>query len=385
MYPSAFRRTLLFLSVALVSMATKAAAERFSIPFELDRHIITVMAKINGGDEAFRFVVDTGGRTFLDRSVADRLQLKQRGPMAKMETLDLSGNRIENVFALLLFDFGMFERKRGVRFDGMIGSDLLERFHVTLDYEKKLLVLASERKGDPVDPRALRIPFTNHPVNNAPIVTCTIDGIETSAMIDTGQPYPIVLPLTYLEKIAPGDPRERIRSNGPLVRWPGTTSQANHLGRIRSCTVGELDTGPMLALFAELPAGLSMPLLGMDFLSRFEVTIHYPDDEIVLLPRTKPAFRTNELSAGFGVAWDDASGIVVQGVWEGSAADRAGLRPGDEVRRVDGTEASKDTLRVLVRLLEDESVESIGLALARGDELFEVRLRKGMLLPPLPD
>jgi hypothetical protein len=362
----------------------RSGASAASIPFELHDHVVVVEGKINGHPEDFRFVVDTGGRTFLDPDVVTRLGLKRRGPMAKMETLELSGLRIDGVFALLLFDFGRFERGMGLHLDGMIGSDLLERFHVTLDYEAKRLTLASERPRTATEAKGYRLPFTNHPVNNAPIVPFTIDGeVEVRAMIDTGQPYPIVFPIAQLEKIAAAGDRPPIRSKGPVWKWPNTSSDVNHLGRIGDGRIGGFETGPMLALFAELPAPLSMPLLGTDFLSRFRITIHYPDDEIVLVPREGVKIPTNDLSFGFRAERDEDGALRVTGVWEGSPADLAGIARGDEILRVDSEDVAPGTVAKLNRLLVDDEAREIRLELRGGEANREIRLEKRWLLPPL--
>jgi hypothetical protein len=44
------------------------------IPFELKGHLILIKCRINDSKETYDFVVDTGGRTFVDKTLADELQ-----------------------------------------------------------------------------------------------------------------------------------------------------------------------------------------------------------------------------------------------------------------------------------------------------------------------
>jgi len=50
----------------------------------------------------------------------------------------------------------------------------------------------------------------------------------------------------------------------------------------------------MLCFFAKLPPSLSMPLMGMDFLSQFEITINYPKDEMIMVPYTDTHCKNNQ-------------------------------------------------------------------------------------------
>ena len=86
------RRVILTLLIAFLS-STLALAQvedrpvKGAIPFELMEHLIVIKATINGSARSYRFVLDTGGLTFIDRKVREELGLKIRGNMAKMEKI----------------------------------------------------------------------------------------------------------------------------------------------------------------------------------------------------------------------------------------------------------------------------------------------------------
>jgi len=77
-------------------------------------------------------------------------------------------------------------------------------------------------------------------------------------------------------------------------RWPDTTSDTNYLARLKVFTCKNLRAENMLCFFAKLPPSLSMPLMGMDFLSQFEITINYPKDEMIMVPYTDTHCKNNQ-------------------------------------------------------------------------------------------
>lgn len=352
------------------------------IPFELKSHVIVVRGKINDSEEEFNFIVDTGGRTFLDKKTAERLQLKKKAFSVKMNSLTLDDLRIENVFCSVLFDFSMFEKSRGLKLHGMIGSDLLERFTVTFDYPGRKMVF-SNRMG-PLDETesGYRLPFTNHLVNNAPMVDCTIRGAgEVKAMIDTGQPYPLVLSLKFVESHPDLCTGCAVKSKGVMVKWPGTLRKDSRLDRLAGFEMGGFKAEGMAVLHAELPFMLSVPLIGKGLLSRFRITIDYPRDEILLVPLEGVTVKDNEFSFGLSLERNDTNEIEIRGMWAGSPADRAGLEPGDVVDRVDGEDVDGTHLKRIHTHLSDDGVKSVEIEIKRGDERKKVTLNKTMILP----
>jgi hypothetical protein len=130
--------TLSLLSIGLgLGMADDSTAGK--IPFKKIDHMIMVKAKIDDSPNDYNFIVDTGGLTMIDKTVVQELGLKQRGPMAKITTLNLSGYRIENIFCFTSFDFGLF-RRSGTPLHGIIGSNLLERYKVTFDFRSSAVI-----------------------------------------------------------------------------------------------------------------------------------------------------------------------------------------------------------------------------------------------------
>jgi len=350
------------------------------IPFELMEHLIVLKCKINGSAKSYTFVLDTGGLTFIDRKVAEELGLKIRGNMAKMDKLEMGEVSIPNIFAFMGFDFKEFER-RGIPVYGIIGSNLLERFKVTLDYRKQKVILSPGKEDTEEAARGYRFKFTNHQVNNAPMIGCTINGtISVETMVDTGQPYSVVLPLDYLDNMGVKDDSLLVKSKGVMIKWPGTKTIDVYLGRIERFALGSLKIENLLCCFAELPPLLSVPLLGKDYLCQFLITIDYPNDEILFVPYENAQFVKDMFSFGMNLSKGENKTIVVDGLWTGGPADKAGIRVGDEIVACNGKNFNGDAIFELRQLIGDENVKEAALVVKNEEGQREVILHKEMLL-----
>ena len=355
-----------------------------AIPFDLMEHLIVIKATINGSAQSYRFVLDTGGLTFIDRKVAEELGLKIRGNMAKMETLAMGEVVIPDIFAFMGFDFRKFERY-GISLSGIIGSNLLERFKVALDYRKRRVILSPDEGDSRESATGYRVKFTNHQVNQAPMIDGLVnDTIPVKAMVDTGQPYSVVFPLDYLDTLGLREDPSLVRSKGVMIDWPGTKTKDVYLGRIGQWKQGGLPIRDLMCLFAELPAPLSVPLLGKDYLSQFLMTIDYPNHEILFVPYEDALFVKDLFSIGLNLGKGENNAIIVDGLWAGGPSDRAGIRVGEEIIACNGRPFNGDAVSQLRQLLSDESVEEVKLVVKHEETQREVLLRKEMLLRKEP-
>jgi len=380
------RNTTIFLFLAVLALSGWAMAqeEDFTvkgiIPFELKEHLIVIKVKINGSQKQYDFLLDTGGLTFIDKEIAQELDLKTRGNMAKMDTMEMGDVSIPNVFAFTTFNAERF-KKHGIPFYGIIGSNLLERFKISIDYRDQKIVISPDKEAPGESDECFRFQFTNHRVNNAPMIDCTINGtITVKAMVDTGQPFSIVFPIEYLDKLNDGNDQSLVKSKGMMIKWPGTKTIDSFLGRIDRFEQGDLKTDNLMCCFAELPPLLSVPLLGRDYLCQFLITIDYPNDEIFFVPYKDSQFVGNVFSFGVNLGRGESNSIIVEGLWTGGPADNAGIVVGDEIVACNKTPLDSDDIFELRQLLEKESTKEITLVIKKKESQREIHLQKKMLL-----
>lgn len=371
---------LLCLMTLLIASLAPAAAHSAgdTVQFEWLGHLLLVRAAINGSEEEYNFVVDTGGVALIDKSLAESLNLKQQGPMAKIDSLDLSGFKIYKVFCFTTFDFGLFDAL-GRPIHGIIGSNLMDRYRMTFDFEAGTLTFSSDSTSLEVPEGGMLLPFKNHMVNTAPMVDFEICGKTLKGMIDTGQPYPVVLPMSSFEKHRDSCAVDYIRSEGLMEEWPMTNPEHNYIARLASFELGNVRLDSAICLFADLPPTLSMPLIGNDLLSQFKMVIDYPSDQMLLIPNEDARFKQNVYSAGLRPDLSPEDEVVVKGIWEGSPADEAGIKVGDRILSFNGHEMTSANVIDLINLSRDDEVDSISIKILQGDVSREVRLKKALL------
>ena len=348
------------------------------IHFEtLSSHIL-VKVKINGSKTDYNFILDTGGVTFIDKAVAQDLSLKQNGPMAKVNVLDLAGFQIENVFCFTTFDFHSL-RKLGVPIQGIIGSNLLERFKVTFDFQANTISFSTDTASLIPPDNGLFFTFRNHPVNNAPIIKFKVNQKTIEGMIDTGQPYSIVLPFKDFENYKESDISGFIQSKGLMIKWPNTSPDFNYLAKLNSCEFNNQKIADMVCIFGEPPAMLSMPLIGMDLLSQYKIVINYPKDEMIWIPNPDSHFKNNIFSIGLNLNLSEEGDIFVEGVWQDSPADKQNIQVGDHIIAYNSKKLSSENLMNLIELMKDDQVKSISLEVKNQNGTRNLKLNKTML------
>lgn len=366
----------LFLISHLFGMTDENTVGKF--PFKKLGHQILVKAKINDSKNDYNFIIDTGGLTFIDKTIVQELGLKQRGPMAKITTLNLSGYRIENIFCFTTFDFNIF-RGSGTPIHGIIGSNLMERFKVTFDFQACSVIFSTDTTSLTQPDNGLFITFRNHPVNNAPIIKFKVNQKIIEGMIDTGQPYPVVLPFKDFEHYEKSDNTISIRSKGLMIKWPQTTPRYNYLTRLKSFEIESLKITDAICIFGELPPMLSMPLIGTDLLSQFKMIINYPKDEMILIPNPDSHFENNVFSLGLNLNLSENDEIFVEGIWENSPADKSNIQVGDHVIAFNSKKVTPENLIELMEMMEDDNIESISLEVMNQNGTRKLKLNKTML------
>lgn len=366
----------LFLICRLLGMTDENTVGK--IPFKKIDHFILVTAKINDAKTDYNFVIDTGAVTFIDKMVVQELGLKQRGSMAKITTLNLPGCRIENIFCFTTFDFNIF-RGSGTPIHGIIGSNLMERFKVTFDFQACFVIFSTDTTPLPPPADGLFFTFRNHPVNNAPLIKFKVNQKIIEGMIDTGQPYPVVLPFKDFEQYKKSGNTGSIRSKGLMIKWPQTTPLYNYLTRLKSCEFAGLKITDVICIFGEPPPMLSMPLMGTDLLSQFKMIINYPQDEMILIPNPDSHFENNMFSLGLNLNLSENDEIFVEGIWENSPADKANIRVGDHVTAFNSKKVTPENLIELIEMMKDDQIESISLEIKNQNGIKKVKLNKTML------
>ncbi len=368
------------------------------IPFKIKgEHVIVVPVKIDNSDKQYRFMVDTGALTVVSKKTAMELNLPAGTQIVARDTtggtkpmqlinLDLLhlGNMSVAECAAGILDFselGGNLKVPDIEIDGLIGSNFLRHFKVTIDYKNKKLTLDSNTKPTTIQEGDYLIKFSpDMKMGYAPRVECTIDNhIKAYGIIDTGAPFLATLPLSLVEKTDGYKFGQVIKAKGNVWGAAFKASENNMLLRIKSMKMGALEANDISAI--------SLPhrdiLIGKKFLSNFLVTLNYPGRQMVLTPYNKLNFPTNIYSFGTMVNKDKDGKTVIAGFWEGTTADKIGVEIGDELVTINGKKVDALSPDEVDYIFYNDDVKEIEVVYKNKTGLHKTKATKEMLLPSL--
>lgn len=183
------------------------------VPFNYSQKQIIIKARMNNGDE-LDFLFDTGASdTIIDRRAAaehfldkqGRYQIKSIGGVVTARTSTIRrlelGNLIVNDVEARILDLTSQSRQLGKPVAGIVGTNIISKYLVTIDYSKPALTFAdaetTQRPG-----KASVVPFRQR---NAPFVKAALDGKdELMFLADTGAAFNY-LPFNIAERYAATD------------------------------------------------------------------------------------------------------------------------------------------------------------------------------------
>jgi len=162
--------------------------------------------------------------------------------------------------------------------------------------------------------------------------------IVSDTLIDTGlhSHLEIIVP-TDAEHVLPAFPGELIPSQN--IGFRGTVDR--QIGRVDQLQFGHLSFENALIEFAGPHGGASEgeAIMGMGFLSRFDLVIDYPGRQIFLVERPD-SFAAFDLDMSGLEIVRRGERTIVSNVKPGTSAAKANFRPGDTITQIEGLPAS---------------------------------------------
>lgn len=306
-----------------------------------------IRAAINGLERDFVF--DTGSPTLISRDLADELELTVIGSntgrdangrevtteIAVVEQLTIGGLTFSKV-PVLIADFSLSDPD-GCFFDGgVIGSEIFPGSVWHIDGEAQTLQIARDiddipglKDTTPAAIAQLHIGFYPY----APVFEYAFGTFKDRALFDTGSSDTIVLFDRLIQNrqvqrsIVSGSLREGRGSHGVSAGGLGAESD------LLRFEIEGLEVGSELPRLFATTRNAPPSLIGLGILDRYDVTLDYPGERMLLSERAVPA--TTAEHPGYAIMIVEGTARVVQ-LFGGSPAQRAGLQLGDEVVAIDG-------------------------------------------------
>lgn len=343
--------------------------------------------KVNG--QPARLAFDTGAPyTCIDSTyLADsKLQYKNMG-YARMGG---SGNRQESVRIILneltyivadkeytskVSPIIQLKPILGDQADGILGIDNMGGKVIVINYIDEQMGFW-DQVGDTSGYTSLPIRYENNRIY-VPITIAIRDDntIEGEALIDLGSGGSITLTSSIARQY-------NVKSITPQLHYTylhggiGGAASGNDF-RAKSATVGTYTLNEIIMDYSENTEGaLSdmeyIAIVGNDFWERFDMIIDLQGNRLYLKPNAD--YNKPFENPGHGFSYTDRSLTlgywVVNCLYQGSNAEKAGLRNGDNIKEINGRNVSDITLDEQKHLFDKQ--DSVSLTVQRGAETVEI-------------
>lgn len=286
------------------SGAQQGTSSPVELPFRLYQDQLVVVRGELGNLKKLNFVIDTGGRTIIDQSVARKLGLE--GGTTKLRVIDgevgvrtvavpslrLGPIYRENVPAAVM-NLAPLKVSSGFRIDVLIGLDVLHDHSFRIDYAAHKLIFGSFTPDCPV------LPFANQ--GTYVTVSSVLDGQPVKLMVDTGGSGVILF---------------RSRFDVAADAVTGQHWVANLVGKVKmaetrpaNLRLGEADFGEVETFFTDDPSMTQYEfegLLGISSLHPRQITFDFEHRVFSWQPEYKVRAH-----AMVGRGGDPATGLTV--------------------------------------------------------------------------
>jgi hypothetical protein len=380
-------------SEALAALQKPIKAERkedvAAVPITWAMGKLAVTASLNGAEH--QFIFDTGSPTMISRELADQLDLvilgsnTGRDANGRAFTTDIAvvdrltiGSVTFRAVPVLIADFSVSDPDKCFFDGGVIGSELFPGLVWHIDLSSQSLKIAGRyddllAAGIAETTAATRLHDFGYP--HAPIFDYAIGAFTDKGLFDTGNSDTV----TLFERIMSDDEVQAAIVSKSLRQGRGTHGvSAAGLGKASDLLRFDIDGvalgGTPLGRRRGATRNVPPTLIGLGILSDHSVTLDYPGQRLRLHPRSDE--QTVAAHPGFGLMFTGGAVRVAQ-IFDGSAAQKAGLKLGDLVTKIDGEAVPPADAPCAVhrRLIEGRAAQmATSLTLLRDGEQVEIDL-----------
>jgi predicted aspartyl protease len=265
----------------------------------------------------------------------------------------------------------------GVEYHGFVGTPLLEKRVLQLDFDSRRLRIldVSRRMGNQSFVGVVML-------FSVPTIRIRVgSGQFEDAVLDTGNSAMLLLPKRLLEKVPLNTDRIEIHQTESDRK---TFSNRQFL--LREVEFGGHTFRDVVCMEARFPS------IGMPLISRFNVTLDYPNKRLYLEPRKGLPERDAPDSSGLRLK-RTAAGTFVRDLYLDSAGYKAGLRADDRIVSLDGKPVDKESFDVMydrltrggerVEFVVDRKVTGNGKPEAVARKTIAFTLRWPIAWPPV--
>lgn len=364
-----------------------------TINFKTSSNLIIIPVAINNSD-TLNFILDTGVNNpiITELPFVNKLSLNYLQPIdvkglgeGEQLTAYSSGNNEINIDGLVAYDQKIhmvinenfqISQILGIPVHGMIGFNLFKDYVVKIDYDSQRITLTKpefftyrQRERDIVMPLIFE---QNKPFVKTSIVTDKNEDVPVKLLVDTGASDALWLSTNSDKRIAlPENNIETFLGRGLSGDLFGKK------GRIGAIWVGPLVLYEPIVAFPEneMLAQLMNKndrngTLGAEILRRFQVTMDYPNQRLILKPTgaVKEEFNYNMSGLEVTNPMPGAPIFVVHNIRKDSPAYYAGIQENDQIIALNNNNHKSLTLNDINLLFQSQEDKKIKMTVLRNGE-----------------
>jgi predicted aspartyl protease len=320
---------------------------RVTTEFRLSQNTILLEAQPEGASSVASFVVDSGAPMTIAPQLAQEVDLETLAtigllgpegghlsvPVTRIPTLNIAGLAFSDVGAVV--DWVEPPNPLACLSNaGLMGASLLQTAIWQIDFQSNEIIITNSLSELPGLAKAIKIPFKRADAAGSPRISVGVsDSEDVSLLLDLGFNGSIAIPIATLEKagdrVADSAPTEEGQSSSTVF---GQKSSTASIATLRELRIGDLRLKDFPVVTGTAVSDFHV---GIDFLRHFRVTVDWLNDDLYLEPRdTTAALYPNFATFGFKPQLRDGQ-LIIGAIWRGSAADKAGMKLGDQLVKLD--------------------------------------------------
>jgi hypothetical protein len=371
----------------------------FSLPFRLINNLIIIPARINDSDTLY-FILDTGlrksiiceltsGET-LDLNHTRSVRIQECGTGIPAEALLTVDNTLEigdlrydgQEFIILTENILRLSSRLGTRIHGMLNLAAFRSHVMEINYDQKMILFYQPGHYEEMSrPGEISIlPMMD--ADGIPSVEVRVTDesgkpFKANLMLDTGAGNALCLyPRSIPGFTLPGDGRRCSLGCGIRGNIPGIVGRMKNLG-IGQYPLWDVPVSFPDSLRSNSPGHAIHGSLGAKILKRFNLVLNFPEGEIGFRPGESfgKDFQCNMSGIELIAPVPGERSYVISRIRINSGAERAGIRPEDELLAINGVPVSRYGMDALYNALLGKEGQKIILTLRRDRDIYRARYR----------
>lgn len=376
------------------------------IDFEYVSNWIVVKVKVDGSDEEYDFIFDSGAQTVFSDSLIKEIENTNykkfsvhtdtakhafRSEIISLNGLELGHVKFKDIGALIV-DNSEYEMLNCISPYGIIGYNILQNCCWQIDYEKKQIIITDQIESLPNLDKIRWIKYTTIS-QETPIISAIInDSIQVNLFFDTGYSGAINLSSTNLYKtVSKQYPNQTVKYTvKPAIVISGgrnVNSYQKMLFRTSTFSIGPIVTKDQIISIEDVQEMKYSGLIGNKYFENYIITLDYLNNRVGFLPMENP--KPYIIKSSFGLGFTPYEGkLLVTSLYAGSKAEQIGIRVGDEIFSINGiiiSELQNETFCKIYRSeyeLINDSDSIVTFEILKNENTLKYELEKYQLFHP---